>query len=113
MPNRRTFLKATAAAVAVLAAPITAAAQNKELTVKLAWLPNAATAGEIVALQKGYFSDAGLDVTLLPGGPGDNTIQDLLGDTAQVAIGYAPQIMYAAERGLPVISFGASFQKAP
>lgn len=113
MQNRRTFLCTASAMFAALATSAVSAAETTKLTVQLAWLPNSAYAGEIVALQKGYFSEAGLDVTLLPGGPGANTVQELLSDTAQISVGYAPQIMYAAERGLPVRTFAASFQKAP
>lgn len=100
---------AAAAALAIMAG----AAQAEEIALQLAWLPNAASAGEIVALKKGFFSEAGLEVTLLPGGPGSNPVQEVLSGTADVAIAYAPQIMYAAARGLPIKSFAASFQKAP
>jgi NitT/TauT family transport system substrate-binding protein len=113
MPSRRTFQTIIVAAAVAFAASGPVSAQSTEFTVQLAWLPNAATAGEIVALRNGYFEEAGLDVTLLPGGPGANPIQELLSGTAEVSLGYAPQIMYAAERGLPVTSFAASFQKAP
>ena len=88
-------------------------AEAEDFTIQLSWLPNASNAGEIIALKKGFFEEAGLDVTILPGGPSANAIQEVLSGTAEVAIGYAPQIMYAVERGLPIMSFGASFQKAP
>ncbi len=90
-----------------------AQAQTKDFTLQLGWLPNAASAGEIIAQQKGFFDDVGLNVEILPGGPGANTIQELMGGAADVVIAYAPQIMYAVNKGLPLKSFGASFQKAP
>lgn len=113
MQNRRAILRSSALAALAAAIASAAAADTTKLTVQLAWLPNAATAGEIVAVQKGFFAEHGLDVELLPGGPAANTIQELLSGTADIAIAYAPEIMYAAERGLPVKSFAASFQKAP
>ena len=103
---------ATALTVAVGVAS-SALAQAKDVTVQLGWLPNAAYAGEIVALEKGYFADVGLNVDILPGGPAANPIQELMGGSAEVVIGYAPQIMYSVNKGLPLKSFAASFQKAP
>lgn len=112
MITKRAFLSATLAiGIGCLALP--ASADTRDFTLQLGWLPNAASAGEIIALQNGYFAEAGLNVTILPGGPSANTIQELMSGTADVAIGYAPQIMYAVDKGLPLASFGAAFQKAP
>lgn len=101
----------TVAAAALLPLPVLA--QDNKLVMQLGWLPNAATMGEVIALQKGFFAEAGLDVTLLPGGPTANPVQDVLSGAADVGEAYAPQIMYAVDRGLPITSFAATFQKAP
>ncbi|MEO5325806.1 ABC transporter substrate-binding protein [Mesorhizobium sp. CC13] len=90
-----------------------ARAQEKQVKLQLAWLYNAASAGEIVALKKGYFAEKGLAVEILPGGPNSNTVQETLSGVAQIATAYAPEIMYAANQGLPIKTFGAAFQKAP
>ncbi|MEJ6781667.1 ABC transporter substrate-binding protein [Aminobacter sp. Piv2-1] len=90
-----------------------ALAQEKQVKLQLAWLYNAASAGEIVALKKGYFAEKGLAVEILPGGPNSNTVQETLSGVAQIATAYAPEIMYAANQGLPIKTFGAAFQKAP
>lgn len=117
MISRRRLLSLTsAAAVATIAAVSqmsSAEATDKVVKFQLAWLPNAAAAGEIVALEKGFFKDKGLDVEILPGGPSTNTVQETLAGVATIAHAYAPQIMYAADKGLPIKSFGASFQVAP
>ena len=114
MQVRRTILKGIAACYAASALlGSSAAVQSEPLSVQLSWLVDAGSIGEVVALQKGYFADRGLDVELLPGGPTANAIQELLGGTVDIAVGYAPQIMYAANNKLPIISFAATFQKAP
>ncbi|MDE2791522.1 MAG: ABC transporter substrate-binding protein [Paracoccaceae bacterium] len=114
MQVRRTILKGIAACYAASALlGSSAAAHSEPLSVQLSWLVDAGSIGEVVALQKGYFADRGLDVELLPGGPTANAIQELLGGTVDIAVGYAPQIMYAANNKLPIISFAATFQKAP
>jgi len=117
MPTRRNLLKMTGAATSALALStllsLPAVAQNRSVAVQLAWLPGADFAGEIVALETGAFAARGLDVTLLPGGPGTNSVQELLSGTSDISITYAPPIMYSANRGLPLASFAAAVQRAP
>ena len=88
-------------------------AENRQITLQLPWFANSGFSGEIIAMQNGYFSEKGLDVTILPGGPGSNTVQELVSGTADIALGYGPQVMYSVNRGLPIVSFGAALQKAP
>ena len=116
MLTRRSLLNA-AAALAVTASVGLAAgsadAQTKKIRLQLAWLPNASSAGEIVALKNGYFAEKGLEVEILPGGPGASPVQETLAGVADIGIAYAPQVMHAANQGLPIKSFAASYQKAP
>lgn len=100
-------------AAAIPAALSSAFAEDKQVKLQLAWLYNAAAAGEIVALKNGYFAEKGLDVEIMPGGPGSNTVQETLSGVAQISVTYAPEVMYAANQGLPIKTFGAAFQKAP
>jgi NitT/TauT family transport system substrate-binding protein len=113
MLTRREFVGATTLAAAMVATGARVARAASAMTVQMAWMPNASTAGEIVALKKGFFASRNLDVTFLPGGPSANPIQELLGGSAELSIAYAPQIMYAVARGLPLISVFATYQKAP
>ncbi|GAA4111062.1 ABC transporter substrate-binding protein [Aminobacter aganoensis] len=116
MISRRSLLAAASImplASLGLGGVVPAHAQQKQVKLQLAWLYNAASAGEIVALKKGYFTEKGLDVEILPGGPNSNTVQEALSGVAQIATTYAPEIMYGANQGLPIKTFGAAFQKAP
>ncbi len=111
--NRRDILLAALSSAALVPFAGRALAAGTPFKAALGWLPNNAYAGEVIALTKGYFAEAGLDVELIPGGPSANPIQDLMGGAAEVAIGYAPQIMYSVAKGVPLKSFAASYQKAP
>lgn len=111
--KRRFFLSIAGAGAAAALTSMPAFAETTKITLQLPWLMNSGFAGEILAVEKGYFAEHGLEVELLPGGPGTNPVQELLGGTADIVIGYGPQIMYAANRQLPLISFGAAFQQAP
>lgn len=44
------------------------APEKTDVTIQLKWLPQAQFMGYYVALSKGYYSDAGLNVTIVPGG---------------------------------------------
>jgi NitT/TauT family transport system substrate-binding protein len=116
MLTRRNFLGATALftglALTAIGADGALAGETK-VKVQLAWLPNASNAGEIIAVQNGLFEKRGLEVELLPGGPGANPVQEVVSGSVDISVAYAPQIMYAANNELPIISFAASFQKAP
>lgn len=54
--------------------------EKQEVSVQLKWLPQAQFMGYYVALDKGYFEEAGLDVSIIPGG-GD------IGETTAVYTG--------------------------
>ena len=56
----------TTAAALVIA---TAAQAADDVKLQLQWVTQAQFAGYYVALDKGYYSDEGLNVTILPGGP--------------------------------------------
>lgn len=56
--------------------------EKKDVTIQLKWLPQAQFMGYYVALDKGYYKDAGLNVTITPGG-GD------IGETTAVYTGQA------------------------
>src|SRR4051812_38293653 len=65
--------KTWAAALAMLCSVGTQAADK--VTVQLKWVPQAQFAGYYVAQAKGYYKDAGLDVTIKPGGPDVSPVQ--------------------------------------
>ena len=117
MPNRRDVLKGAGAlwmgGMTGLTLPNLASAATRDINYQISWFLTEAYIGEVVAVNKGYFAERGLNPTIVPGGPSVNAIQDVLGGQAEVCIGYAPQIMYAANKRLPIKCVAAIFQKAP
>jgi NitT/TauT family transport system substrate-binding protein len=86
----------------------TAAAQNLEkLKVRLDWTPWGVQAPFHLAQQKGWFKQAGLDVTLEDGNGSVTTVQ-IVGSSDQFDIGHAAlaSMMIAREKGLPVKAIG-------
>jgi ABC-type nitrate/sulfonate/bicarbonate transport system substrate-binding protein len=84
-----------------------------EVSLRLAWIPGATFTGDHVALKKGYWKDAGLDVTLNPGGFEYDAIKLVASGADTFGISSGPQILYARAQGVPVVAIGAVIPRSP
>ncbi|WP_436638885.1 ABC transporter substrate-binding protein [Microbaculum sp. FT89] len=86
-------------------APLGASAADK-LTVLLDWFVNPDHAPLIVAAEKGYFADQGLDVELVP--PADPSAPPRLvaSGQADIAVSYQPNLHMQVKEGLPLTRIG-------
>jgi putative hydroxymethylpyrimidine transport system substrate-binding protein len=81
-------------------------AQSEKLTVLLDWFVNPDHAQLILAREKGYFAEAGLEVELLaPADPNDPPKLVAAGK-ADIAVSYQPQLHLQAAAGLPLVRIG-------
>jgi ABC-type nitrate/sulfonate/bicarbonate transport system substrate-binding protein len=69
-------------------------------------------AGYYAAQEKGYFRDAGLDVTLLEAPPNLDPIQEVTEGRAEYGVGNSG-LLLARQAGLPVVVLAALFQHSP
>ncbi|WP_417260060.1 ABC transporter substrate-binding protein [Celeribacter sp.] len=98
---------------AIALAAMTAGAQAAdELTLQLKWVTQAQFAGYYVALEKGFYEAADLDVTIKPGGPDVAPVQVLLGGGADVMVDWMPSALAARENGAPVVNIAQPFKKS-
>lgn len=104
----RRFLLA-AAALLGLAGPALAA---DKLTLQLKWVPQAQFAGYYVAAAKGFYADAGLDVTIKPGGPDINPAQVIAGGGADVIVDWMPSALAARDKGVALVNIAQIFEKS-
>jgi NitT/TauT family transport system substrate-binding protein len=104
------FLMAAAASAALLMTGSAAMAEAVKLQLK--WVTQAQFAGYYVAQTKGYYKDAGLDVTILPGGPDINPQQVLAGGGADVVVDWMPSALATREKGSPVVNIAQPFKKS-
>ena len=81
--------------------------QNKQLTVILDWYPNAVHSFLYDALDKGYFSDAGLDVEFKPPADTNDPLKLVAAGKVKFAISYQNQVVTARSEDLPVVSVAA------
>jgi putative hydroxymethylpyrimidine transport system substrate-binding protein len=87
----------------ILSAPAAAA---ERLTLVLDWFVNPDHAPILVAEQRGYFEDAGLEIEIIaPADPNDPPKLVAAGQ-ADIAIGYQPQLHMQIDQGLPLARIG-------
>ena len=101
---------ASALAAAVLVAPA-ASAQDK-LALQLKWVTQAQFAGYYVAEAKGFYKQAGLDVTILPGGPNIAPTEVLARGGADVIVEWMPAALAAREKGVPLVNIAQVFTRS-
>lgn len=77
------------------------------------WLAQAEHGGFYQAVAEGIYRSNGLDVEVKMGGPQVNVVQLLLAEQADLVMGYDLQTIGLIERGMPVVSVAATFQKDP
>lgn len=84
-----------------------------KITVQLDWVPEPEHGGLFQAQAKGWFRDAGLDVTLVPGGP--NALVNQRVGTGQADIGQGESVttLLDVQKGLPLLQVAAVFQNDP
>jgi NitT/TauT family transport system substrate-binding protein len=96
----------------LLAGAAGAAAAADKVTVQLKWLPQAQFAGYYVAQAKGFYKDAGLDVTIKPGGPDIAPAQVLAAKGADVTVDWMPSALAAREAGVPMVNIAQIFNRS-
>ena len=89
-----------------------AAQAQDELTLQLKWVTQAQFAGYYVAQDKGFYEEAGLDVTIRPGGPDIAPPQVVAGGGADVVVEWMPAALAARERGLPLVNIAQPFERS-
>ncbi|WGH77878.1 ABC transporter substrate-binding protein [Jannaschia ovalis] len=104
-------LIASAAIALGLAGPALADAHaDNSVTLQLQWVTQAQFAGYYVALEKGFYEEEGLEVTILPGGPDIAPPQVLAGGGADAMLNWMPSALSAREKGLPVVNIAQPFK---
>lgn len=104
-----TRLAVAAGLAAFLATPAGAA---DRVTLQLKWITQAQFAGYYVAKDKGYYKEAGLDVTINAGGPDVAPPQVIAGGGADVIIDWMPSALAAREKGVALVNIAQPFKRS-
>ncbi|MEO8207557.1 MAG: ABC transporter substrate-binding protein [Chloroflexota bacterium] len=85
-----------------------------KVSVQLQWVPQAQFAGEIAALEEGYYAAENLDVTLLAGGPNvANITVGCATDGPEFTLGWVPKALVAVESdNCDLVSIAQIYQRS-
>lgn len=87
--------------------------QLQKVSLQLNWFPEAEHGGYYAALVHGYFKNEGLDVEILPGGPGSPVIQKLVARQTDFVIGNGDQVLTGRVKEADVVALFAPLQNSP
>ncbi|MBK8803757.1 MAG: ABC transporter substrate-binding protein [Fibrobacteres bacterium] len=82
-------------------------------TIALNWFPEAEHGGFFAAQAGGLYKAAGLDVKLLPGGPGVPVLQQVATGRVDFGVSNADDVLIARSQGVPVVAVLAPIQTSP
>lgn len=107
LPARPGFM-----AMALLLLCCTPLCAQTPVSLQLKWRHGFQFAGYYAAQEKGYYRDAGLDVTLLEAHPGVDVVADVTSGRADFGVGTSG-LLVARQAGAPVVVLAAIFQHSP
>ncbi len=93
--------------------PAEGSSSAEAVSVRLKWLHQSQHAGFYAASARNLYADAGLDVTLRPGGPDFPAVQMVTSGSETYGVTGADQILLAREKGVPVVALAAIYRQTP
>ena len=112
--HRRHFIAGGAALAALPMLPRVAAAASDGLTLQSSWTNDAEFAGYFVAMDKGWYREAGVDLTYLPGGPDIIPESTIAAGKADLTLTTPDTTVQAiTDQGAKFKITGAQYQKNP
>jgi NitT/TauT family transport system substrate-binding protein len=91
----------------------TATAQTADkVRLQIKWVPQAQFAGYFVALDKGYYADENLDITIVPGGPDIIPEQQVTNGQADFGVDWVASFLAFRDKGLPIVDVAQIYQSS-
>ena len=82
------------------------------VTLQLKWVAQAQFAGYYTALEKGFYEEEDLDVTIKPGGPDIAPEQVIAGGGADVVVTWMAAALSARDKGVPLVNIAQPYEKS-
>jgi len=87
-------------------------AKLTNVTLQLKWVPQAQFAGYYAALDMGFYKQAGLNVTIKPGGPDIIPEQVVASGQAQFGLDWLPSLLAARDKGTDLVNIAQVFARS-
>ena len=101
-------------ALIALAAPqASAQAAPESATLRLDWLPSGYHTPFFLALERGYYRSAGVDLQIFDGKGSFTTVQAVAAGTDTFGLASLPTMAIGAARGMPLVAVAGLIQKNP
>ena len=105
------ILMVVLAGVCALGSTTLACRSLPKVSMQLQWFTQAQFAGYYVALDKGWYRDEGIDLTIKPGGPDLSPVDLVASGNSQFGTSFLADLCVAIQKGKEVISIGQIQQK--
>ncbi len=83
-----------------------------KVKLQLKWVRQAQFAGYLVAEEKGFYEEEGIDIEIQPGGVGINPVDNLISGDVDVAIAWTGNVLPAISKGEDLVNIGQGFQRS-
>jgi NitT/TauT family transport system substrate-binding protein len=90
-----------------------AAAELTKLRLQLDWLPSGYHAPIFLALQKGYYKDAGIDLQIIDGQGTNNALQAAASGNADIVLANYATMIQSVSTGMDLLAVGGLIQRLP
>ncbi|MBC8413732.1 ABC transporter substrate-binding protein, partial [bacterium] len=80
-----------------------------KVTLQLPWHHQFQFAGYYAAISEGYYADAGLEVTVVPGSPGVTPVDEVMAGRAHYGVARSELVLHR-QKGVPVVALAPIFQ---
>ncbi|HRK88879.1 MAG TPA: ABC transporter substrate-binding protein [Anaerolineales bacterium] len=84
-----------------------------KVTVQLSWFHGVEYAGFYTAVDKGYYAEENIEVTLVAGGPETNPLDEVANGNAQFGIGQGDSLIVAKTEGRDFVAVATIFRDNP
>ncbi|MEI5681803.1 ABC transporter substrate-binding protein [Mesorhizobium sp. CCNWLW179-1] len=85
-----------------------------KVRMQLGWLASNGLLGEVVAIEKGFYAEQGIELEIVPGGPNVDGVAGVASGQSNVGqISSSPSVMLARSAGVPIKAIAAGYQKHP
>jgi len=85
----------------------------RPLTIQLNWIANVEFAGVLLAKERGWYEDAGIDLTIKTWKSGLSPIEEVISGKTQIGVAEGADTIKARSKGKKIRAIAAKFQKTP